>query len=78
MVRFRDVIDVDCPRAMAQLDRMLRALDAYRQVASPTGDTGGDGAAGGANVTRQLDEQGPVPAAAAPVTPDAAVEGESA
>jgi hypothetical protein len=76
LVRFRDVIDVDCPRAMAQLDKMLRALDAYRQVASPTGDTAGAG--GGANVTRQLDEPSVSSAAAAPAAPDTAAEGGDA
>jgi len=72
MVRFRDVIDVDCPRAMAQLDKMLRALDAYRQMASPTGEAAGDGG-GGANVTRQLDES--TAAVTAPAAPEAGVEG---
>jgi hypothetical protein len=56
LVRFREVIDVDCPRAMAQLERMLKALDAYREVASPTGDARDDGGAGSQNVTRQLDQ----------------------
>ncbi len=58
LVRFREVIDVDCPRAMAQLERMLKALDAYRQVASPT-DGAGEGetpAAAGPTMSRQLDE----------------------
>ena len=58
LVRFREVVDVDCPRAMAQLERMLKALDAYRQVASPT-DSAGEGevpAATGPTMTRQLDE----------------------
>jgi hypothetical protein len=68
LVRFRDVIDVDCPRAMAQLDTMLRALDAYRQIASPAGQTAGDGGGGGGTVTRQLDES---PAPAAPAAPAA-------
>jgi len=67
LVRFREVIDVDCPRAMAELERMLRALDAYRQVSSPAGRTGEDGAGEGPNVTRQLDE--------APATAPAAPEG---
>ena len=61
LVRFREVIDVDCPRAMAQLERMLKALDAYREVASPTGDAAGDGGTGAQNVTRQLDDR-PAPA----------------
>jgi hypothetical protein len=56
LVRFRDVIDVDCPRAMAQLEKMLRSLEAYQQAPSPAGggdERGGDTAA---NVTRQLEE----------------------
>ena len=72
LVRFRDVIDVDCPRAMAELERMLKALDAYRQVSSPTGEAGGGPAAAGQAVTRQV-EEGPaaVPAAAGGVGPAA-------
>ena len=35
LVHFREVVDVDCPRSMAILEKMLKALDAYRQVASP-------------------------------------------
>ncbi len=58
LVRFREVIDVDCPRAMAQLERMLKALDAYRQVAAPTDGSGEGGApaATGPSMSRQLDE----------------------
>jgi hypothetical protein len=57
LVRFREVIDVDCPKAVAQLERMLKALDAYRQTVAPTG-TGGTAAAGGPGpVTRQLAEE---------------------
>jgi hypothetical protein len=67
LVRFREVIDVDCPKAMAQLERMLKALDAYRQVASPTGESSGGGGTGGQAVTRQLDESAPP----APPTPPA-------
>jgi hypothetical protein len=66
LVRFRDVIDVDCPRAMAQLEKMLRALDAYRQVASPTGGADEGGGSAGPNMTRQLEEP---PAAAAQAAP---------
>ena len=67
LVRFRDVIDVDCPRAMAELERLLKALDAYRQVTSPAGGEGESGGAGaGPSVTRQLDESAAtMPAAAA-------------
>jgi hypothetical protein len=56
LVRFREVVDVDCPRAMAQLEKMLKALDAYRQVASPAGDAGAAAGSGGQSVTRQIDE----------------------
>jgi hypothetical protein len=56
LVRFREVVDVDCPRSMAILEKMLKALDAYRQVASPTGDAGVAAGSGGQSVTRQIDE----------------------
>jgi len=61
LVRFREVIDVDCPRAMAQLERMLKALDAYRQVAGPTDGAGAGEAAGtaGPSMARQVDEAAP-------------------
>jgi len=65
LVRFRDVIDVDCPRAMAQLEKMLRSLEAYQQAPSPAGggdERGGDTAA---NVTRQLEDAAGQPAAGA-------------
>jgi len=77
LVRFREVVDVDCPKAMAQLERMLKALDAYRQVASPTGDATGDGGGGGQTVTRQLDDSAAVtpPAASALAPPTAGPEG---
>lgn len=34
LTRFREVIDLDCPRALAEVERMLRALDAYENVRS--------------------------------------------
>lgn len=68
LVRFREVIDVDCPRAIAQLERMLKALDAYREVASPTGSAASDGGTGAQNVTRQQEER-PAPAAPPAGTP---------
>ena len=61
LVRFREVTDVDCPRAMAQLEKMVRALDAYREVAKPADASAAGGDVGPA-VTRQLDEQEPPPA----------------
>jgi hypothetical protein len=67
LVRFREVIDVDCPRAMAQLEKMLKALDAYQNASSPRTADGGAGGTGAQNVTRQLDAAAPpVPAAPAP------------
>jgi hypothetical protein len=69
LVRFREVIDVDCPRAMAQLEKMLKALDAYQTTSSPrsSGDAGDTGAR---DVTRPLDEQPPAaPAAAGAAAP---------
>ena len=70
LVRFREVVDVDCPRSMALLEKMLKALDAYRQVASPTGDSGTAGGAGGQSVTRQLDgDQAAKPPQAPPPPP---------
>lgn len=67
LVRFRDITDVDCPKAMAQLDRMLKALDAYRATSAPRGSADGGGTQGAA-VTRQLDER--------PADGPAAVTGE--
>ena len=43
LVRFRDVIDVDCPRAIARIEQMLTALENYQTVVSPRGtSTSGD------------------------------------
>ncbi len=67
LVRFREVIDVDCPKAMAELERMLRSLDAYRNVSAVRGTTDAGGTTSGQTVTRQLDE-----AAAPPVVAPAA------
>jgi hypothetical protein len=72
LVRFREVIDVDCPRSMAQLEKMLKALDAYQTASSPRGADGGAGGTGAQNVTRQLDETAPPAAAPAPAPTEAA------
>ena len=64
LVRFREVIDNDCPRAAARLERMLKALDAYRQMASPQAAAGAPAATGAASVVRQ-------PGEAAAATPEA-------
>ena len=57
LVRFREVLDVDCPRAIAALERKLRALDEYGSVRGPrpaAADAGGSTT--GAAMTRQADE----------------------
>jgi hypothetical protein len=74
LVRFREVIDVDCPKAAAQLERMLKALEAYREMASPADRGASDAAAGMASVTRQTDS----PAEAVPIPAPAAAGGETA
>ena len=70
LVHFQEVVDVDAPRAVARVEQMLRALDAYREVASPR-PSGGSGTAGQVqSVARQADEQPPrEPVAAAPAEP---------
>jgi hypothetical protein len=69
LVRFREVIDVDCPRSLAQLEHMLRSLDAYRSVSTNRAGTTGDGGTAAQAVTRQVDEQAAAPP---PPTPAAA------
>ena len=56
LVHFREVVDVDCPKAIARIERMLKSLDSYREVAGPrpSADAGSSGIAG--PVTRQVDE----------------------
>jgi hypothetical protein len=57
LVRFREVLDVDCPRAIAALERKLRALDEYGSVRGPrpaAADAGGSTT--GTAMTRQVDE----------------------
>jgi hypothetical protein len=56
LVRFREVIDVDCPRAMAQLEKMLKALDAYQNATRPAAAAAAAADTGGQSVTRQLEE----------------------
>jgi hypothetical protein len=55
LVRFREVLDVDCPRAIAALDRKIKALDDYRNTTGPRGQAGG-GSGNAAAVTRQVDD----------------------
>lgn len=68
LVRFREVLDVDCPRAIAALDRKIKALDDYRNTAGPRGQTG-SGSGNAAAVTRQVDDaDGSAETATAPET----------
>ncbi len=70
MVHFRDIIDVQIPKAVARMERMLKSLDAYKSVSGPAGrsETGGDAAA--TSVVRQEpSESGAATGAAAGTTP---------
>lgn len=55
LTRFREVIDLDCPRATARLERMLRALDEYTNAASPASAAGASAALG--SMARGVDER---------------------
>lgn len=55
LVHFREVIDVDCPKAIARVERMLKSLDAYREMSSPRPSA--DGSGGTASVTRQTNDE---------------------
>lgn len=76
LVRFREVIDVDCPKAMARLEKMLKSLDAYTSVAGPRTGTATGSADTGPAMTRQTDDAPPAPAAGAEAPPPTA-PGES-
>ncbi len=65
LVHFREVIDVDCPKAIARVERMLKSLEAYGQVSSPRPDAPGTPGGGAASVARQADDAPTPPAAAA-------------
>jgi hypothetical protein len=77
LVRFREVIDVDCPKAAAQLERMLKALESYREMASPADRGTAAGATGTASVARQADEPAP-PSSPAPTPSPAPASTEAA
>jgi len=73
MTRFREVIDIDCPKAVARLERMLRSLDHYAATASPGGGVGGSTAGSEASVVRPVDESvtsGTPPDATSPASND--------
>lgn len=74
LVHFREVVDVDCPKAIARVEHMLKALEAYGQVSSPRPDTAAVGGTGTASVVRQSDE----PAASAAPTATEPASGPAA
>ena len=56
LVHFREVIDVNCPKAMAALERMLKALDAYRATQGPAAAGSGGSGGSAASIARPADE----------------------
>jgi hypothetical protein len=54
--RFREIIDVDCPKAVARLERMLVSLDHYAHTSAPRGSAGNAGDVTKASVARPADE----------------------
>jgi len=65
MTRFREVIDVDCPKAVARLERMLVSLDHYTHTSAPRSAGGNAATDAKASVARPVDEplSGVAPAA---------------
>ena len=55
LVRFREVIDVDCPRAIARIEQMLTALENYQTVAGPRGTSTSGDSNSQISVARQTD-----------------------
>lgn len=70
LVHFREVVDVRVPRAIARIERMLKALEAYGSVASPVGQSGGSGLGGASVMSRSVDEQTSSAESKAAVQPD--------
>ncbi len=56
LVHFHEVIDVDCPKAMARIERMIKSLDAYREMSSPRPSVNADGSAPATSVARPTDD----------------------
>jgi hypothetical protein len=75
LVRFREVIDLDCPKAMARLDQMLRALDAYATTTGPGAAAVADNLADGPSMTRATDDSAPSPSPLPQVAPLSSPEG---
>ena len=87
MTRFREVIDVDCPKAVARLERMLVSLDHYVHTSAPRSAAGGAADNTKASVARPVDEPSSAVAPAAdqstgggqaPSAPPAGREGDGA
>ena len=87
MTRFREVIDVDCPKAVARLERMLVSLDHYVHTSAPRSATSGAADNTKASVARPVDEPSSAVAPAAnhssggrqaPSAPPAGREGDGA
>jgi hypothetical protein len=87
MTRFREVIDVDCPKAVARLERMLVSLDHYVHTSAPRSAAGGATDNTTASVARPVDEPSSAVAPAAdrstaggqaPPAPPAGREGDGA
>lgn len=74
MTRFREVLDVDCPKAVARLERMLVALDHYVHTAAPRGAEAHGPTATAASVARPADETSPVGGVSASPAPTASAE----
>lgn len=77
LVHFREVVDVDCPKAIARVEHMLKALEAYGQVSSPRPDTAAAGGASAASVVRQTDDTVASAAAAPADAPRDTATGDS-
>jgi hypothetical protein len=52
LVHFREVVDVRVPRAIARIERMLKALEAYGSVVGPAGQAAGGAGGGPVSVAR--------------------------
>lgn len=79
LVRFREVIDLDCPKAMARLDQMLRALDAYTSTTGPGASASTTGSSDGPSMRRATDEATPATAdgtSSSPPVPASPHEGQ--
>lgn len=75
MTRFREVIDIDCPKAVARLERMLVSLDHYVHTAAPRGVAGQAPTAAAASVARPADGATPTDSASAVPTDSTAAKG---